>query len=216
MKNVKKYRTLSKTSPGVDGFTVEFYKIVYDLLGNDLLACLNEAYEKQELTIWQRRGLITLLPKEDGSLLDLHNWRPITLLKVDSKVAAKAIAKRIEAALPNLIHPYQTGFVKGRYIGENIRLISDLLDLTNKNQIPGILAALDFRKAFDSLEWPFIMETLNSFNFGTGIKQWISTFYTNVESAVINNGYTTNWFQPSKGVRQGCLLSPYLFCHPFC
>ena len=198
-------------SPGVDGFTVEFYKFFYDLLGNDLLACLNEAYEKQELTISQRRGIITLLPKEDGSLLDLHNWRPITLLNVDSKVAAKAIAKRLETVLPNLIHPDQTGFVKGRYIGENIRLVSDLLDLTNKHQIPGILVALDFRKAFDSLEWPFIMETLNSFNFGTGIKQWISTFYTNVESAVINNGYATNWFQPSKGVRQGCPLSPYLF-----
>jgi len=165
------------------------------------LVCLNEAYEKQELTISQRRDIITLLPKEDGSLLDLHNWRPITLLNIDSKVAAKATAKRIEAVLPNLIHPDQTGFVKDRYIGENIRLISDLLDLTNKHQIPGILIALDFRKAFDSLEWPFIMETLNSFNFGTGIKQWISTFYTNVESAEINNGYTTNWFQPSKGVR---------------
>jgi len=98
-------------SPGVDGFTVEFYKFFYDLFGNDLLACLNEAYEKQEFTISQRRGIITLLPKEDGSLLDLHNWRPITLLNVDSKVAAKAIAKRIEAVLPNLIHPDQTRFV---------------------------------------------------------------------------------------------------------
>ena len=58
---------------------MEFYKFFYDLLGNDLLACLNEAYEKQELAISQRRGIITLLPQEDGSLLDLHNWRPITL-----------------------------------------------------------------------------------------------------------------------------------------
>ena len=100
-------------SPGEDGFTVEFYNI----LGENPLACLNEAYEKNELTIPQRRGIITLLPKEDGSLLDLHNWRPITLLNVDLNIAAKAIAKRLETFLLNLIHPDQSGFVKGRYIG---------------------------------------------------------------------------------------------------
>ena len=179
---------------------MEFYKLFYDLLSNNLLACLIEAYEKQELTISQRRGIIILLPKEHGSLLDLLNRRQITLLNVDSKIAANAIAKRPETVLPRLIHPDQTGFIKGRYIGENIKLITDILDLTSKQQIPGILVALDSRKAFDSLEWPFIMETLNSFNFGSGIKQWIRTFYTNVESAVINNEYSTNWFQPSKKV----------------
>ena len=62
---------------------------------------------------------------------DVHNWRPITILNVDLKIVAKAIAERLETVLPNLIHPDQTGFVKGRYIGENIRLISDVLDLTN-------------------------------------------------------------------------------------
>ena len=93
-------------------------------------------------------------------------WRAvlIALLNVGLKIAAKAIAKRLETVLPKLIHPDQTGFIKGRYIGENIRIISDILDLTSKQQIPGILVALDFRKAFDSLEWPFIMESLNSFN----------------------------------------------------
>ena len=129
--------------------------------------------------------------------VDLHKWRPITLLNVDSKIAVKGIAKQLEKVLPNLIHPDQTAFIKGCYIGENIRLISDILVLTNKQQIPGILVALDLCKAFDSLEWPFILETLNLFNFGTGIKLWISTFYTNMGSTVINNGYTTNWFQPS-------------------
>ena len=198
-------------SPGEGGFTFEFYKFFHDLLGKDLLASFNEAYEINELTISQRRGIITLLPKEDGSLLELQNWRPTTLLNVDCKLAAKAIAKRIETVLPDLIHPDQTGFVKGHYICENIRLITDLMDYTKKQKIPGILVALDFRKAFDSLEWSFIMKTLDSFNFGTSIKRWVSTFYTNVESAVLNNGYSTNWFKLSKGVRQGCPLSPYLF-----
>ena len=109
-----------------------------------------------------------------------------------------------------MIHPDQTGFVKGRYIRENIRLISDVLDLTKDQNIPGILVALDFRKAFDSLELPFIMRILDAFNFGSSIKRLISTFYTNIESAILNNGYTMNWFKPSKGVRKVVLS------HRFC
>ena len=198
-------------SPGEDGFTVEFYKFFFELLGHDLIASFNEAYEANELTISQRRGVITLIPKEDGSLMDLSNWRPITLLNVDCKIATKAIAKRVEASLPKLINHDQTGFIKGRYIGENIRLIIDAMEYTKAHNIPGILVSLDFRKAFDSLEWPFIMRTLDTFNFGKSIKKWVSTFYTNIESAVLNNGFLTKWFRPSRGVRQGCPLSPYLF-----
>ena len=79
-------------APGEDGVTIEFYKYFFDLLGNDLLAGFNEAHAKGELSISQRRGIITLTPKEDGSLLELSNWRPITLLNVDFKIAAKAIS----------------------------------------------------------------------------------------------------------------------------
>ena len=169
----------------------------------------NEAHERGELSISQRKGIITLVPKEDGSLLDLSNWRPITLLNIDLKVASKAIAKRIEPTLPNLIHSDQTGFVKGRHLRENIRLISDVMEYTSIQNLPGILTSLDFRKAFDSIEWPFMMKTLDYFNFGNDIKHWIKIFYTNTENAVQNNGFITSWFQPSKGVRQGCPLSPY-------
>ena len=81
----------------------------------------------------------------------------------------KVIAKRIESVLPKLINPNQTGFVKGRYIGQNIRLLTDVLEQTKRQDIPGILLLLDFRKAFDTLEWPFIQQTLSLFNFGESI-----------------------------------------------
>ena len=93
-------------------------------------------------------------------MLDLSNWRPITLHNVDCKIATNAIAKRIESSLPKLVNLDQTGFIKGRYIGENIRLITDIMEFTKKYNITGILVSLDFRKALDSLEWPFIMRTL--------------------------------------------------------
>ena len=65
-----------------------------------------------ENSISQRRGVITLIPKEDSDLLDLQNWRPITLLNIDYNIASKTLAKRIENVLPKLVHPDQTGFMK--------------------------------------------------------------------------------------------------------
>ena len=198
-------------SPGEDGFTVEFYNTFYEILGQDLVNSLNESYELGELSISQRRGVISLVPKEDSNLLLLSNWRPITLLNVDYKIASKTIAKRIENVLPKLIHTDQTGFIKGRYIGQNIRLLIDILDETKLQEIPGILLLLDFKNAFDTIEWSFIQQTLKIFNFGESVQQWVSTFYTNSESSVLNNGFTTDYFRLSRGVRQGCPLSPFLF-----
>ena len=201
----------SGKSPGEDGFTWEFYNCFFDLLGEDLINCYNAAYKNGEMSISQRRGVITLIPKEDSNLLNLANWRPITLLNLDYKIASKAIAKRIEKVLASLINSDQTGFIKGRYIGQNVRLLNDILEQTEIQNIPGILLQLDFRKAFDTIEWEFIQKTLALFNFGESIQRWISTFYTNPESSVLNNGFCTNSFKLSRGVRQGCPLSPYLF-----
>ena len=167
-------------SSGEDGFTAEFYVFFFELIGHDLVASLNAAYELGELSISQRRGIITFLPKEDGSLLEFSNWGPITLLNIDYKIASKAIAKRLEAVLPTIVHTDQTGFIKGRYIGENIRLINDVMEYTKIENKGGILTSLDFKKAFDSLEWPLIHETLETFNFGDSLMKWVTLFYSNI------------------------------------
>ena len=106
----------------------------FDLIGEDLVKSVNVGYEKGKLLIShvQRRGIISLIPKEDSEFSQLQNWRPIALLSVDYKIALKAIAKRIEPLLPHLIHPDQTGFVKDRYLGEKSGIICDVMEQTNK------------------------------------------------------------------------------------
>ena len=101
--------------------------------------------------------------------------------------------------------------MKDRFIGQNVPLLCDLLEQTDLQNIPGILLQLDFSKAFDTIEWQMIQQVISIFNFGDSIKRWIGTFHCNTESSVLNNGFTTNLFKLSKGVRQGCPLSPYLF-----
>ena len=153
------------------GFTWEFYKCFFDLLGQDLVNSFNASYRAGEMLLSQRRGVITLIPKEDSDLSILANWRPITLLNLDYKIASKVIAKRMEKVLSLLINPDQTGFIKGRFIGQNIRLINDILEQTKLQNIPGILLQLDFRKAFDTIEWEFIQRTIALFNFGDSIQR---------------------------------------------
>ena len=92
---------------------------------------INCAYTKGLLSITQRRGLITLTLKKNKPTNPLKNWRPITLLNCDYKIATKSIASRIRKVLPRIINNDQTGFLKGRFIGENIRLIDSIINYTN-------------------------------------------------------------------------------------
>ena len=133
------------------------------------------------------------------------------LLNVDCKILAKCIAKCIEPFLPKLIHSDQTGFMKDKFIGQNVRLLSDLTEYTDVKEISGIFLFIDFEKAFDSIEWNFIKRSLELFNLGQFVTWWFLIFYNNSEAAVINAGYLTDYFTVSRGVRQGCPLSPLLF-----
>ena len=117
------------------------------------------------MTISQKRGLFVTIPKKDKNPLFLKNWRPISLLNVDYKIIAKVIASRVKSVLPSIISEDQTGFLKDRFIGENIRTLFDLIDYTQEKRLPGLLLFLDFEKAFDSLEWSFLYNSLKKFNF---------------------------------------------------
>ena len=194
-------------------FPRNFTKHFFDIIGTHLLNSYNEAFSKGQFSISQRRGVICLIPKDYSNLTELSNWRLLTLLNVDYKILAKIIGRRIESVLPTLIHSDQTGFVKVRFIGQNVRLLNDLMTYAESNNLPGILLFIDFRKAFDTIEWDFIQKSIEMFNFGPNIRKWIS-IYTNVESGVMNAGFMTNYFKVSRGVRQGCLLSPLLFVLP--
>ena len=126
--------------PGEDGFTVEFYETCFDML-QDLIYSIRtmKLLKTESCQSLREEELISLIPKEDNNLLELSSWHPITLLNVDYKILAKTIAKTVEPFLPMLIHSDQTGFIKDRYIGQNIRL-SDLGRVVRKpvNVNPGL------------------------------------------------------------------------------
>ncbi len=210
---IKKVIKSSKNnkSPGCDGLPWEFYKVFYTDISILLQRALNDVYLQQKLSITQSKGIITCLPKGDKPREFFRNWRPITLLCVDYKILSGVMANRIKNVLPNIIGNDQKGFVKDRFIGENTRLLYDIIDYMINAKKTALLLLIDFEQAFDSLKIDYIRKVLKKYNFGEMYIKWFNIIYKDVTSCVINNGLISEFFKLHRGCRQGDPWSPYLF-----
>ena len=143
-------------TPGNDGLTIEFYLAFWDLVGECLADALTFAQEQGQLPTSHKQAMITLLEKKDKDRGFIKIWRPISLINVDVKIASKPISRRLESILPELIHPNQNGFIKSTSILDAARTIDDILEFAKVTECCGILLAIDFEKAFDSLNHSFL------------------------------------------------------------
>ena len=144
MKNMQ-----TNKSPGNDGLTKEFYEGFWDEIKELLIASATEAKHRGELSISQRQAIIKLIEKKDRDKRYIKNWRPISLLNVDTKIISKALSERLKNVLSSLISTQQTAYSKNRSIGEGGRLISNIVNICDCNNIGGYLVTIDIEKAFD-------------------------------------------------------------------
>ena len=202
-------------SPGSDGFTAECFKVFWGKLGHFILRSLNYGYMKGELSVTQKEGIITCIPKDNKPRHFITNYRPISLLNCVYKIGSGAIANRIKSILNKLIYKDQTGFISGRYLGENIRIIYDIMHHIEKNNLKGLLLFVDFEKVFDS--WSFIHKVLELFGFGESLISWIKVLYKNAKLTVNQGGNLSPFFffffffDIGRGCRQGDPVSTSIF-----
>lgn len=197
-------------TPGMDGIPIEFYKIFWPHISNFLVQVYNEAFKEGELSYSQRTAILSLLFKKGERLL-LKNYRPLSLSTTDYKILAFVLAVRLQNVLDEIISTRQGAYIKKRFIGCNVRIIEDVIDYTAKLSDESMILFLDFEKAFDSVEWSFLIEALKKFNFGPDYIRWIKTIYTHAGIRVKNNGWISKTIEIQRGIRQGCPVSALLF-----
>ena len=120
-------------SPGNDGLAKEFYETFWEEIKIPLCNNISKSYQNGELSTSQRQTVIKLIEKKEKDKKLIKNWRPISLLNFDTKLIFKVLAERLKKVLPSLISKNQTAYVKGRFNSEGGRLISDILEISEKN-----------------------------------------------------------------------------------
>ena len=195
-------------SPGINGFTKEFFVHFWDQLKDDFMKMLREV-EKTKLGLFQRMSLIRILFKKGAKYL-IKNYRPISLINVDVKAIAKVLATRLAKVLPTLVHHNQK-CIPGRNISDNLHAVNELIQLIDKEDKHGALIFLDQEKAFDRVDHGFLFKTLKAFGLGPNFINWVKVLYKDIQSMVKVNGSLTKPINITRGVRQGCPLSALLY-----
>ncbi|SCV74443.1 BQ2448_8082 [Microbotryum intermedium] len=204
----------SNSSPGPDGLSVEFYRATWTVTGPILRDVINSIPTEGLSAEPSPRNIahIHLIHKR-GDRDQLVNKRPISLINADERIISQGHNQRLAPLLESLIGPTQRGFVPNCWIGTNIAEVQCLMDpeIPGSPPVSGLLAVMDFEKAYDRLSHTYLDAVLRAVGLGPKARQWYRATYTNQSASIFLNGWLSAAFDVLSGVRQGDPLAPSLF-----
>jgi hypothetical protein len=199
-------------APGPDGFHPVFFQKFWHIVGDSTTKYLEDIFQKRTIPPKLNETLVCLIPKVGKPEL-IQQFRPIGLCNTIYKAITKVLVNRLKPYLSDVVHPLQASFVPGRKASDNVILVQEIIHSMSisRSKIGNMAIKIDLEKAYDRLEWNFIRLTLKYFNLP---QWWIDLIMSCISSShlsILVNGEKTDSFAPSRGIRQGDPLSPYIF-----
>jgi hypothetical protein len=197
-------------APGPDNIPIEFFQHCWHLVKPEIMY-LFECFYNGTLDVKRLNyGIITLLPKIVGADR-ITQYRPICLLRCIYKLITKTLTLRLEPYSRKLFSIQQNAFIKGRNIMDGVLSLHEILNYTHVKKQCGIVLKLDFEKAYDKVNWNFLLECYRIHGFNELWCSWVKkSLFEGTVSVKLNNEIGS-YFQSAKGVRQGDPWSPTLF-----
>lgn len=213
-KDVEKALFMMKPNklPGPDGFTAGFYQKHWKIVKQDICSAVLAFLNGGDMPAIVNSTVLVLIPKVKNPQ-DLTQFRPIALCNVLYKICSKVIANRLRGVLDDIISEEQSAFVPGRLITDNVLVAYESIHyLKNKKGKSGSCAVkLDMAKAYDRVEWQYLRCIMLKLGFK---EEWVSLIMRCVETVCFSvrvNGHFSDVFTPTRGIRPGDPISPYLF-----